>query len=137
MFSRIVLRIKNVIHKTVYLLCAKSLQLCPTLCDPMVCSLPGSSVLGIFQARMLEWVAMPSSRGSSRSRSQTKVSNGSCIADRFFITEPPGKPVYLLLLFFKNSLVVQQLRLHTLTAEGPSSIPGQGTKIPRTAQSKK
>ena len=137
MFSRIVLRIKNVIHKTVYLLCAKSLQLCLTLCDPMVCSLPGSSVHGIFQARMLEWVAMPSSRGSSQSRSQTKVSNGSCIADRFFTTEPPGKPVYLLLLFLKNSLVVQQLGLCTLTAEGPSSIPGQGTKIPRTAQSKK
>ena len=37
-----------------------------TLCDPMVCSLPGSSVHGIFQARVLEWVAMPSSKGSSR-----------------------------------------------------------------------
>ena len=45
--------------------CAKSLQLCLTLCDPMVCSLPGSSVHGIFQARILEWVAMPSSRGLS------------------------------------------------------------------------
>ena len=39
-------------------------QLCPNLCDPMDCSPPGSSVLGIFQARILEWVAMPSSRGS-------------------------------------------------------------------------
>ena len=36
---------------------AKSLQSCPTLCDPMVCSLPGSSVHGIFQARVLEWGA--------------------------------------------------------------------------------
>ena len=37
---------------------AKSLQLCPTLCDPMDCSLPGSSVHGIFQARVLEWGAI-------------------------------------------------------------------------------
>ena len=42
--------------------CAKSLQLCPTLCNPMDYSLPGSSVHGIFQARILEWVAMPFSR---------------------------------------------------------------------------
>ena len=41
---------------------AKSLQLCLTLCDPMDCSPPGSSVHGILQARILEWVAMPSSR---------------------------------------------------------------------------
>ena len=41
----------------------KSLQLCPTLCGPIDCSLPGSPVQGIFQARILEWVAMPSSRG--------------------------------------------------------------------------
>ena len=40
-------------------------QLCPTLCDPMDCSLPGFSVHGILQARILEWVAMPSSMGSS------------------------------------------------------------------------
>ena len=40
-------------------------QLCPTLCNPMDCNLTGSSVHGIFQARILEWVAMPSSRGSS------------------------------------------------------------------------
>ena len=44
---------------------AKSPQLCLTVCDPMDCSLPGSSVHGILQARTLEWVAMPSSRGSS------------------------------------------------------------------------
>ena len=37
---------------------AKLLQLCPTLCDPMVCSLPGSSAHGIFQARVLEWGAI-------------------------------------------------------------------------------
>ena len=40
-------------------------QLCLTLCDPMDCDLPGSSVHGTFQARILEWVAISSSRGSS------------------------------------------------------------------------
>ena len=46
-------------------------QLCLTLCDPMYCSPPGSSVLEILQARILEWVAMPSSRGSFRFRVQS------------------------------------------------------------------
>ena len=41
---------------------AKSLQSCPTLCDPMDCSLPDSPIPGIFQARVLEWVAIAFSR---------------------------------------------------------------------------
>ena len=53
---------------------AQSLQSCPTLWDPLDCSLPGSSVHGILQARILEWVAMPSYRGSSQPRDQTHVS---------------------------------------------------------------
>ena len=40
-------------------------QLCPTVCDPMDCSLPGSSVHGIFRAKVLEWVAISFSRGYS------------------------------------------------------------------------
>ena len=44
-------------------MCAKSLQSCLTLCNPMDHNSPGSSVLGILQARILEWVDMPSSRG--------------------------------------------------------------------------
>ena len=47
---------------------AKSLQSCLTLCNPMDCSQPGSSVHGILPARILEWVAMPSSRESSQLR---------------------------------------------------------------------
>ena len=43
-------------------------HLCPTFCDPMDCSLPGSSIHGIFQARVLEWVAISFSRGSSQPR---------------------------------------------------------------------
>ena len=54
---------------------------CPTLCGPKGCSLPGSSVHGILQTRILEWVAIPFSKGSSQPRDQTQVS---CIADRFF-----------------------------------------------------
>ena len=57
-------------------------QLCLTLCDLMDCSLPGSSVLGISQARILEWVAIAFSRGSSQLRNQTQVS---CTVGGFFI----------------------------------------------------
>ena len=49
-------------------------QLCPTLCDPMDCSPPDSSVHGILQARILEWVAIPFSRCSSQPRDRTQVS---------------------------------------------------------------
>ena len=49
-------------------------QSCPTLCNSMDCSLPGSSIHGIFQARVLEWVAISFSRGSSLPRDQTWVS---------------------------------------------------------------
>ena len=60
--------------------CAKSLQ--STLYDPMDHSLPGSSVRGILPARILEWIAMPSSRGSSQARDWTCVSYVSCIGGR-------------------------------------------------------
>ena len=61
----------------------------PPLWDPMGYSLPGSSVHGIFQARILEWVAIFSSKGSSWPKDPTHVSCVSCIADWFFTTEPP------------------------------------------------
>ena len=54
------------VEVTILSLCAKSLQAYLTLCNPMDCSLPGSPVRGILQARLLEWVAMPSSRGFSQ-----------------------------------------------------------------------
>ena len=56
-------------------------QSCPTLCDSMDCSPPGSSVHGLLRARILEWVAISFSRGSSWPRDWTGVS---CIAGRFF-----------------------------------------------------
>ena len=61
--------------------CVLVTQLCLTLSNPIDCSSPGSSVLGILQARKLEWVAIPFSRRSSLPRDQTQVS---CIAGRFF-----------------------------------------------------
>jgi len=61
---------------------ANSLQSRLTLSDPMDCSLPGSSVRGILQARILEWVAISSSRGSSPPRDGNCVSCVSCIGRR-------------------------------------------------------
>ena len=70
------------------IVCTKSLQLCPNLCNPVDCSPPGSSVHGVFQARILEWVAISSSRGSSQPRGRILVS---CIASGFFTALPLGK----------------------------------------------
>ena len=70
-------------------MCARSLQSHPTLCGYMDCSLPGSSVHGMSRARILEWVAISSSRGSSWARGQACIS---CLAGRFFATESAGKP---------------------------------------------
>ena len=75
--------------------CAMSFQSCSTLCDPMDYSPPVSCVHGILQARILQWVALPSSRGSSWPRDQTRVSSSSCIVGGFFTAEPPGKPLCL------------------------------------------
>ena len=61
------------------------------LCNPMDCSPQGSSVHGIIQASVLEWVAIPFSRGSFPPRNQTQVS---CITADFLLSEPPGKPIY-------------------------------------------
>ena len=69
----------------------QSLQSCPTLWAPMDCRPPGSSVHGILQTRILEWVAMPFSGASPPPSDQTHVSCGCCIADWFFTVEPLGK----------------------------------------------
>ena len=58
----------------------------PTVCDPVDCSPPGSSIHGIFQARILECVALPSSRAPSQPRDWTRISYVSCIASGFFTT---------------------------------------------------
>ena len=70
-------------------------QSCPTLCDPTGCSLPGFSVLGILQASILEWVAMPSSRRSSQPGSHTLQAEA-------LLSEPQGKPMVLRLTLGKR-----------------------------------
>ena len=74
------------VHNSALYVCVSTVlvlvaQSCPTLCDPMVCSSPGFCVHEIFQARILEWVAISFSRGSSRPKDRTQVS---CTAGRFF-----------------------------------------------------
>ena len=71
----------------------KVAQSWPTLCDPTDCSLPDSSFYGILQARILEWVVFPFSRGSSQPRNWIGVS---CIAVDSLPDELPGKPIRLL-----------------------------------------
>ena len=66
--------------------------LCLTLCDLTECSPPSSSVHGIFQVRILEWISISQLRGSFWPRDWTYISWVSCIAVRFFTTAPPGKP---------------------------------------------
>ena len=66
------------LYPAAVLCCAES---CPTLCDPMDCNPPGSSVHGILQSRILEWVVISFCRGSSQPKDQTQVS---CIAGGFF-----------------------------------------------------
>ena len=73
-------------------------QLCLTLWDPMDCSLPGSSVHGIFQARILEWVAIAFSRGSSRPRDWNRVS---CIVGRHFTVSINSSNEYSGLISFR------------------------------------
>ena len=77
--------------------CASSNQVkvkvksCPTLCDPMDCSLPGFSVHGIFQSRVLEWVAISFSKGSFRPRDQTQVSR--IVGRRFTVWTTREAPI--------------------------------------------
>ena len=68
-------------------------QSCPTLCDPMDCSLPGSSIHGIFQARVLEWVAISFSRRSSQPRDRTHISRlaGRCFTGIFLFLSVAGR----------------------------------------------
>ena len=63
---------------------AKSLHSWLTLWDPMDCNLPGSSIHGILETRILEWVVIPSSRGSSQPRDQTLISMSPALSGEFF-----------------------------------------------------
>ena len=98
------------------LCCAKSLQSCPSLCDHMDCSPPGSSIHGVLQARILEWVAMPSSRSSWPSDWTTPCLlyllhwQGSSLP-----LGPPGKPHAIPLALYKHVLLLWITHTHTRT----------------------
>ena len=93
---------------------AKLLQSCPTLCDSMDCSPPGSSVHEILQARILEWVAMPFSRGSSPPRDQTQ--SPALQADSLSSEQPgkrpppkvPNDPAIPLLGIYHEKITIQK-----------------------------
>ena len=104
-------------------------QSCPILCDPMDCSLPGSSVHGIFQARILEWVAISFSRGSSRPRDWTWVSR---VVGRCFTVWATSEAHWEAQIKVTRSRIVQWLGLHTSTGGGKGSVVGQGTEISQT-----
>ena len=88
-------------------------KLCPTLWDPMDCSLPGSSLHGILQARILEWVAISFSRGSSQPREST---GASCIASGFFTDWAITEARILGLLLFKSLFFFfNRINLYTST----------------------
>ena len=72
-----------------------AVQSCVTLCDPMDQSPPGCSVCGISQASILEWIAISSSRGSSRPRDWPTSPASPALPGRFFITELPGEALWM------------------------------------------
>jgi len=78
-----------------------SAQSCPTLGDPVGCSPPGS-VHGILQARILEWVAISYSKGSSQPGIEPASPSSPALAEGFFTTEPLGKPQYLSVVALKQ-----------------------------------
>ena len=91
--------------------CCLNTKPCSTCCDPMVCSLLGSSVHGISQARILEWIATSSSRGSSQPRDQSHVS---CLAGRclpLFICQNPAHVPLRFLHFIQKKKQKQHLSL--------------------------
>ena len=86
-------------------MCVKSLQSCLTLCDPMDHSPRGSPVHGILQARKLEWVAIPFSRGSSWPRDWTSISFGFCIGRQVLYIRATWKAPFQTYLSSKNLLI--------------------------------
>ena len=101
---------------------------CLQPCSPMDCSPFGSSVHGISQARILEWVTISSSRRSSRPRDWTWVS---CTAGRFFTAEPPGKPITLIIqvIIFQPQQICTLLINFTGLVSYPPLIPHPATPL--------
>ena len=93
----------------------KVAQSCPTLCDPMDCRLPDSSVRGFLQARILKWVAISFSRGPSQLRDRTQVS---CIAGGFFTIwatrEAKGHGTYFWIIYLVEKLTLSKFAVSVI-----------------------
>jgi len=105
----------------------------PTLCDPMDCSLPVFSVHGIFQARILEWVTISFSRGSTWPRDQSHIS---CIGQRILYTAQPGKPIPLpqhwinfTTHFSSSDKINQNKEIKTISNSGSSLLGSSSMQV--------
>ena len=88
-------------------------QSCPALCDPVGCNLPGSSVHGILQARILERVAISSSRGSSSPRDQSRVFCVSSIGRQILYHGATGEDLYHTHRIFQTFSFMEKLEKQT------------------------
>ena len=88
-------------------------QSCSTLCDPMDCSSPGSSVHGILQAKILKWVAIPFSKGSSQPRDRTQVS---CVEADSLPAEPLERSLHSVYICH-NFIKLYILNVHFVVCE--------------------
>ena len=118
-------------------------QVYPTLCDPMDWSLPGSPVHGILQARILEWVALPSPRGSSRPRDGTQVSciaggfitirtHITCVAHKYLPRPLSGFTSSFIVCVFSCLVTSDSLQTHELWPPRllcPGDSPGKNTGV--------
>ena len=110
----------------IFLVCMlKALQLCPTLCDPMDYSPPGSSVHGILQAKILEWVSIFSSRGYSWPRIELVSLMSSALQMGSLPLGPPGKPILGLRVEYATSFVCVCKGWDWLISEGLGSADSQ------------
>ena len=102
-------------------------QLCPTLCNPVDCSPPGSSVHGISQAKILQWVAISSSRRSSQSRDINFLSWVSCIGNMDSLPlEPSGEPYQ----GYRGELHRKQNVYERMKAHEQIIVPEYASRIP-------
>ena len=96
------------IHGVYVCVCVLATQSCPTLCDLMDCSPPGSSIYGILQSRILDWVAFPFSRGPSRTRCEPWSPTLQAYS---LLNEPPRKPLLYSRTLFLIHLVYVKVKV--------------------------